>query len=85
MWNIYDGSAEISGSLTIEGKRFRELVESIQRYADFAAEYDASIEIEVDFIPDELKTDNFAPFAAVGVQCVNGKVIVNACRYDTDR
>ena len=80
--DLSDGEAEVSGSLSITMEQTDGLITAMQRFADIAGQFDARVEMEMDFEPDEVKENGFPPFAVVCLKCVDGKVILSACRFD---
>lgn len=80
----FEGEAEFVSGPIIGIERVPEFVESLQAFVDIAARFDAKIELGFDYTPCGEYENNFAPFAAISFNVVDGKVVAEPRRCDPD-
>ena len=79
--DIYEGGAELSGSLELEEEQIPGFLNSLQAIADAAKEMNAEFECAGELLPTERTNNGIEPFAVLKFTAEDGQVAMTACRY----
>ena len=79
--DIFEGEAELWGSLEVQGEQLPDFLRSLQAVADTAKELGAYIECLGEFLPEERTNHGIEPFASLRVTARDGKIETSACRF----
>lgn len=79
--DIYEGYAELSGSLELQAEQIPGFLKSLQKIADAAGELNAEFECSGELLPTERTNNGIEPFAVLKFTVEDGKVKATACRY----
>ena len=79
--DIFEGEAELSGSLEIRDDQLPEFLNNLQAVADAAKELDAAFECTGELLPEERTNNGIEPFAVLQITGRDGKIEVKTCRF----
>ena len=79
--DIFEGEAELSGSLELRNDQLPEFLNNLQAIADIAKELGAMFECTVELLPEERTNNGIEPFAVLQITGRDGKIEVKACRF----
>ena len=79
--DIYDGGAEMFGTLELQTEQLPLFLKNVQVIADAAGELGASFEFACELLPTERTNNGIEPFAVLRIEGKDGKIEVSACRF----
>ena len=79
--DVFEGEAELSGSLELRAEQIPGFLKSLQKIADAAGEMNAEFSCTGELLPTERTNNGIEPFAILKFAAEDGLVKVTACRY----